>query len=77
MINAASKDMAAVGFKMPPVKFQKQDQRGPEYGSFWAFNVVGTTEEIDVEKHDLDGKRMYRMRFENLNEFLKWAHEET
>lgn len=65
------------GFKVPKPAMFKNDPRGVEYGTFWAEVVEGTEEEVEVSKHDPDGKRMYRMRFENYNEFRKWAKEET
>lgn len=61
------------GFKPPCVTFEKDDPRGPEYGSFEAEIIK---EEIQVTKWH-NGNVAYEMYFKDTESFEAWAKDCT
>jgi len=61
------------GFREPDPAFQRQDLRGPEYGTW---KVLYMNNQLFVVKKSSLGKHLYKMQFNTWGDFYEWARDE-
>jgi hypothetical protein len=67
-----------LGFKTPPIRYEKQDIRGPEYGRYSV--EIEAEDQIRVSHMppaDLPNARTYTMFFFTLEDFEIWSNIHT